>query len=275
MKNFHYITLLLSIMLFTSCETAIGVDLETASPRLVVDASINWVKGTDGSEQKIKLSTTTGYFSSAIPTVSGATVSVKNSDGTEFIFTESATAGEYVCNNFIPTIGETYTLTILHNNQLLTATETLKAVPIIDKIEQKIQSGIGSEEDRIDIKTFFTDPGSSADFYMTRVQTNINAIPEFTVTDDQFFQGNQIFDLYINEDIRPGNVLDIKLYGISQRYYNYMLILTSIAGNAGGGPFATPPATLRGNVINLTNQANYVLGYFSLSEVDRKVYVVY
>ncbi len=47
-----------------------------------------------------------------------------------------------------------------------------------------------------------------------------------------------------------------------------MSVLVSIAGNNGGGPFQSPPATVRGNIINTTNSANYPLGYFSLSEVD-------
>jgi uncharacterized protein DUF4249 len=267
-----YIFLPLAFIFLASCEKAIGVDLESAAPKLVVDAAINWEKGSDGHEQHIKLSTTTGYFSAVIPTVSGAVITVKNSGGTEFIFSDTGN-GDYVCNEFEPALGETYTLTISLNGQILVATESLMDVPPIDKIEQKTETGIGSEEDRIDVKTYFTDPGNTTDFYMTRYQTNINAIPTFHVTDDEFFQGNQVFDLYLNQDIRPGNFMEIKLYGISERYFNYMAILTAMA--EGGGPFGTPPATLRGNVRNLTNPDDFILGYFSLSETDTRTYVVY
>lgn len=262
-----------ALLCLTGCEQTIGVDLETAAPKLVVDAAINWEKGTDGHEQHILLSTTTGYFSPVIPTVSGASVVVKNSGNTEFTFTDSGN-GDYVCMNFEPVIGETYTLTINLNGQTLTATETLIDVPPIDKIEQEIETGIGQDEDRIDVKTFFTDPANTTDFYMTRIQTNINAIPTFRVTDDEFFQGNQVFDLYLNQDIQPGNFMEIRLYGISERYFNYMAILTAMAENS-GGPFGTPPATLRGNVRNLTNPSNFILGYFSLSEIDKRNYIVY
>jgi hypothetical protein len=102
-------------------------------------------------------------------------------------------------------------------------------VPPIDKIEQKTETGFGSEDDRIDVKTF-TDPANTNDFYMTRYQTNINAIPAYGVTDDEFFQGNQVFDLYLNPDIKQGDVIAIRLYGISEQYFNYMSILTSIVG---------------------------------------------
>lgn len=273
MKKAIYTLLLLFAILFTSCETVVGVDLNEAPPKLVVDASINWVKGTAGNEQIIKLTTTTGYFSEIIPTVSGATVVIKNSTGTNFTFLETPNTGEYLCSTFIPELGETYTLTIIYNGQTLTATETLISVPEIDKIEQEISPGIGNQQDQIDLKTFFTDPGNSNDFYMTRVQTNINAIPEYYVTNDEFFQGNQIFDLYRNKYLKAGDSVEIKLFGISERYYNYMAILTSIAGNS-SGPFSTPPATLRGNVVNTTQPDNFILGYFSLNEVDVALYVV-
>jgi len=70
-------------------------------------------------------------------------------------------------------------------------------------------------------------------------------------------------------------VLNIKLYGISERYFNYMSILINLAeGGSGGGPFSTPPSTVRGNVVNQTNEGNYALGYFRLSEVDTLDYIV-
>lgn len=272
MKKFSiYLTILLSIAL-AGCEEAVSVDMDTAPPRLVVDASINWEKGTDGSQQMIKLTTTTDYYNTNPPVVSGATVSVRNSSDTTFEFTETPGTGQYVCTSFVPVIDETYTLTIIYNGQTLTATETLKGVVPIDYITQEIAPGIGEEEDVIDIKPYFTDLGNTNDFYMVRVQSSISAIPEYSVTDDEFFQGNQIFWLYNNEHTKPGDLIDVKLYGISQRYFFYWEKLQNIVGN--NGPFGTPPGSLRGNIVNTTNPSEFILGYFNLSEVDTKVYVV-
>jgi len=274
MKKIIYTSILALLVFCTSCERVVGVDLNTAPPKLVVDAAIKWQKGTAGNEQRIKLTTTTGYFSSTIPVVSGATVTVKNSANTVFDFLEVGNSGQYVCENFVPAIGETYTLTINVRGQILTATETLKGVPPISRITQEIMPGFGQSEDQINIKTYYTDPGNTVDFYLTQVKANNNNIPEFSVRPDEFFQGNEIFDIYFNDKLRPGNVVNIELDGISERYYNYMNILTSISGNAGGGPFATPPSSLRGNIVNNTSPKNFALGYFSLSEVDAKTYTV-
>jgi len=53
-----------------------------------------------------------------------------------------------------------------------------------------------------------------------------------------------------------------------------MSILVSIAGTNVGGPFQSPPATVKGNIINTTNKENYPLGYFSLSETDLKKFTI-
>src|SRR6476620_999796 len=101
MKNLKYFTLLFIAIFATGCEDVVDVDLDTAAPRLVIDASIDWVKGTDGTVQKVKLTTTTGFYDTVIPVVSGATVSISNSSNVIFDFIETPGTGEYVCNNFI------------------------------------------------------------------------------------------------------------------------------------------------------------------------------
>ena len=53
-----------------------------------------------------------------------------------------------------------------------------------------------------------------------------------------------------------------------------MQVLLSIAGNAGGGPFQSPPATVRGNILNTTDINNYALGFFSVSETASINYMV-
>lgn len=271
MKKIFLLSVIFSIFL-SGCEEVVNIDTDTAAPRLVVDASIVWPKGTAGTDQRIKLTTTTNYYNQTPPTVSGATVMVKNSENFTYDFIETPNTGEYVCSTFVPIIGETYTLTIIYNGQTLTATETLKGVTPIDYVAQEVTPGIGEEEDQIEVKTYFTDPGNSSDFYLFRFQASIMAVPEYGVSDDEFFQGNQIFGLYQNEDLKPGDLLEIKLYGISERYYNYMTKLINTIG--GNGPFSTTPGALRGNVVNTTNPNDFVLGYFSLSETDTELYTV-
>lgn len=265
------IFLILILFSFVSCEDVVNVDLETSNPRLVIEASILWQKGTSGNEQKIKLTTTTDYYSNVIPVVSGATVFITDSSNT-YTFYENPGTGEYLCGNFNPVINATYVLTVIVNGETYTATESLKAVPSIDYAEQDVFNGFGGEE--IEVKFFFQDNGAEENYYLAKFTSNFNLLPEYDYFDDEFTQGNQMFSLYINEDMKANDELNFTLYGVSERYYNYMSILLNIAGGNGGSPFSSPPATVRGNFVNQTNSDNFAFGYFNLSEIDTTTYII-
>ena len=53
-----------------------------------------------------------------------------------------------------------------------------------------------------------------------------------------------------------------------------MSILLQQIVDAGGGPFQTQPATVRGNCVNQTNHENFPLGYFRLSQAYSMEYQV-
>ena len=273
MKNIKIILAFIGLILVSGCEKVVDIDLNTMEPKLVIDAAIKWQKGTVGNVQTIKLSTTNSYYDNQIPIVSGATVFITDANNNVFNFVESNVAGSYVCSNFTPVLNRNYTLTVNSNGSTYTATETLKPVPQIDRIEQINNTGFTGNV--IEIKTYFTDNGTTQDYYLFKFKPTYTAIPIYFAQEDISFQGNQIFGLYRNDKLEPGQNFEVTLSGISRQYYNYMRILISIAGNnSGGSPFQSPAATVRGNIINTTNDANYPLGYFSLSEQDYRNYIV-
>lgn len=266
--------ILLIFFTLVSCEDVIGVDLDTAPPKLVVDASINWQKGTDGSYQRVKLTTTTAYFSNVIPTVSNAEVFITNlNSGQIFNFIESETEpGIYECIDFVPIINDEYEITIVYNNETYKAKEPLISVPEIEFIEQDVIEAFGTE--LIEINYFFQDNAEEDNFYLSRFDSPNYLVPEFSVDDDRFTQGNLMFGIIIDDKLEAGQETTISLHGVSEQYFNYMRILLTIAGGGGGGPFEAPPATVRGNIVNEDNFDNFALGYFRLSEQDVVEYTV-
>ncbi|WP_366187290.1 DUF4249 domain-containing protein [Flavobacterium ovatum] len=272
MKKTNILIALISILFLSSCEEVVQVDLNTAAPKLVIEATIKWVKGTTGKDQKIKLTTTTSYFSNQIPVVSGATIMIKNSSNITFNFNEIGNTGEYICSDFVPKTNETYTLTVVNNGEIYTASETLKSVAPIEDVVQKNDGGFTGKT--IQIKTFYTDPAPEVNYYLYQYSYTNQVTQTFYGDEDTFFQGNRIFSLSQNQDLKKGDEVKITHYGITKAYYNYMNILISIAGGGGGGPFQAPPATVRGNIINTTDKNNYPLGYFALSEIDTRTYTV-
>lgn len=272
MKKIIVYLVLIVALFATSCEDVIEVDLDNAPPKLVIEAAINWKKGTSGNQQKIKLTTTTGFYSTEIPKVSGATVFIKNSANEVFNFSEIQNTGEYACTTFIPVINETYSLTIISNGNTYSATETLKPVSPITRIVQNNEGGFSGKN--IEIKTFYQDPANETNYYLYKYTYSNQVKPNYYVDQDEFFNGNEFFSISQNDNLKKNDKIEISHFGISKAYYNYMSVLVSIAGNNGGGPFQSPPATVRGNIINITDGTNYPLGYFSLSEVDIRNYTI-
>lgn len=274
MKNIHqYICYLISLsFLLTSCTDVVDIDVPDGGSRLVVEASINWEKGSTGENQTIKLSTSTPYFENTTNTsVIGASVIVtNNNDGTNFVFTDQNN-GEYTTTTFVPVLNQSYTLSILYNGETYTATETLLPVPDITHIEQDVQNFFG--EDEIELNVFFNDPANEDNYYLGKfVQSNIS-LPSFEILDDRFSDGNETSLLYDNEDLEEGIIVDIYLYGISEMYYGFMKLLVE-QSESDGNPFQATPAQLKGNCKNSNNPNEEVLGYFRLSEVSKISYIV-
>lgn len=270
MKKTLYIATL--IILFSSCEDVIEIELNEAPPRLVIDAGINWFKNTSGNQQSIRLSLTAPFFDENVPPANDAIVFITDSNGNIFNFIEVGETGIYNNSNFNPRIDETYSLNINYNNEIYVATETLKSVVPIDFVEQRDDGGFLGDD--IELKALYTDPANIENFYFFEFITDISSIPTLEVYEDRFTDGNQIFGFFTEEDIDVGDEVTIRNYGVSERFYDFMFTLLQQGSEENGGPFETQPATVRGNCINQTNPNNFPFGYFRLSEVDEVIYTI-
>ena len=271
MKKLAIYFLLFLSFITVSCEEVVDVDLNKSEPKLVIDASIKWEKGTTGNEQTIRLTTTGDYFNNTVPVANGAVVTVTDSSNTIFNFIEDGLTGNYKCTNFNPVLNGIYTLSVNYNGQTYTSTDKLYPVPTITTIEQDLGGFTGDE---IELKFNFQDNGTEENFYMEEYKVPFRPFPLLGVFDDEFTNGNEMFSLIIEGDLEAGQNINFTLHGISERYHNFMNILIGISGGLSNGPFSTPPATVKGNIINQSNASNYPLGYFRLSEVDVRNYIV-
>lgn len=273
MKNcIKFLVVIFSITIF-SCEEVVDIDLETGPPKLVVDANINWIKGTDGANQQIKLSLTSSFYNNTVPPANGATVTIKNSNNVTYNFVEDAQTGIYKCTNFVPVINEIYTLTINYKGETFTAIEKLFATPDIITVTQETVTGFDGKEE-FEIKFLYQDNIAETNYYLNEEKLDFRLLPDLFASRDEFFNGNVMFGLVRNPDMKVGTKIDFTLNSISIQYYTYMRTLISQSGVGGGNPFAAPPATLKGNVKNITNETNFPLGYFRLSETAKRSYTV-
>ena len=272
MKNFKIILLLIISFSFFYCQDVIDVPLNTSASRIVIDASLKWNKGTTGNVQTIRITKTGDFYGTTVPVVNGAIVKVTNAANVVFNFVETPGTGNYVCNNFVPVINETYTLEINAEGQVFKGTEKLIAMPTITNIQQ--EDNFGPNNNAFKFRFNFQDNPGERNFYLEEYYLPNKPKPEFGIFDDEFTNGNLMFAILISDDIKKNEVLNYSFQGVSERYAKYVEVLVGLAGGQNNGPFATSPVSIRGNIINQTNDNNYPFGYFRLSETVTSTYTV-
>lgn len=268
MKLYKYFLLLAGVLPFIGCEDVVEVDLDQTAPRLVVEASILWEKGSDGNNQYIRLTETTGFFEDEIPPAEGASITIFSEDGKKFDF-EEVQPGIYKTDDFNPEFNSNYELELIYQDEVYQATETFIPVPSFEFVEQSNDGGFGGDD--IELKVYFADPPDEANYYLARFFYEDLSLQ---IYDDQFTDGNLTFAYFTSEDLLSGDDVSFEIQGISRRFYEYLFILRSQSGSNGGGPFQTQPTIVRGNIINVTNPDNYAFGYFRLSETDFLDYTI-
>lgn len=264
----QFIIILISSFLFFSCEKVIDIDLNDSEPRLVIEANLNVLKA-DGANYNsyIRLTTTAPFFDDEVPYVDDATVEIIDETGRVYPFSH-LTNGFYQ-SLFLPRPDMDYTLQIIYDNEVYSATTHFVGTPALEYIEQRDDGGFTG--DQIELKAYFTDPADEENYYYFFGSSRRGNRRD--VMSDEYFNGNNIFFFYMAEDLTSGDEVEFQLYGVTEQFHNYMFTLLGQTGN-GAGPFATQPATVRGNIINETNWDNYPLGYFRISEVSVLKYIV-
>lgn len=273
MRGFKTISCLFFMVGFTACQKVVEVDLPTASPKLVIDAAIDWQYGTIGNQQTITLSTTYPYFSkdSIAPQVSGAKVTVTDSLGQVFDF-EPATLGDYRCNTFSPMIGMTYRLQVDYEGKTYVAQDKLFPMPPHVEFQQNNKGGILGNA--IEIRGFFKDDDQLKDnYYLVKIQSSHRKFPSYIDLDGKFFSKNAMFFIYADEKLKPQDTLNFEIYRISEDYFGYINRVLEVI-TSGSSPFSTPPSSVTGNIVNHQNNKDNPLGAFRATQFIAKQYVV-
>jgi len=280
MKPF-YIFYFCLLLIGASCTDVIEVDVPKGQKRLVIEASLDWEKGTSGNNQTILLSTSTPYFENQeIAPATGATVTVTNIDsGTQFVF-ENQNDGRYTTPSFIPIVGNSYRLEVNYNGQTYSATETL--YPLIDDIEVTQSKDKGEDKEVLEVNVTLQDPADIENHYLIRFKNGDDLFPELYYIKDEFIDGNEATFYYEKlededngiEEFQPGDVVDIAFFGISEQYHDYLRLLVDQYEDA-GNPFNPTPVPLVGNCVNVDDPDNIAYGYFRVTEMLKTSYTFY
>ena len=268
------------------CERVVDITVPTMETRLVVSGRLELVRGAPLGRQLITLSTSAPYFETAgPPPARGAEVRVTDSRGVITFFREQASApGVYVTDSLFPVLNQRYTLRVRWNNENYEGSDSLLPVAPIDSFYFAERTGLFAPPDvarepgpRATID--FRDPPGVENYYIwdqfvdgRRLVVADTAFRVRPMERDAFFNGALVrgYQPYSGVVLRSGQTVRMRHMSLSEQGYRYYLSLNNVT-LGDGSPFSIPPASLRGNVANLSRPGEAALGYFLAAEVHERI----
>jgi hypothetical protein len=254
------------IILLTSCEDVIEIDLDYMKPKLVIEGVIN-----DNDKQCIiKLSKTADYFNQETnPAVSDAVITLTDNAGTIVNFNEIK-AGIYMEESVQAKPNINYTLNILSEGDEYMANAIIPQRVNIDSLTCKYNSESIFYEVGYVVSCHFSDPGENRNFYRLKtykISDRTKARNSKDIYNDDLFNGNKVelpwsYDVYQQFD-----TVVVELYTLDVQTYDYFNTLFPISGGAEMMSLTTPANPN-------TNISNGALGYFGAYTISRDTIII-
>ena len=252
-KRYHF---LFSLILLVSCTKVINVNLNNASPNIVIEGNIN-----DGPYQ-VKLTQTVNFSDpNLFPPVTGATVRITDVTAA---FTDSLTEavpGIYKTKNLMQGVpGHQYQLFVSSNGQIYTASSTMPLPVTLDSVSFYSSSIFGKT--RTNAVANYQDPAGIANYYTYAEFVNGQQVDRTFVFSDRLSDGKYLHvQLFNDSTINPGDKVRVEMHCVDNPVWQYFNTLGEAKGNNSQSVTPANP------VSNISNNA---LGYFSAQTVQIK-----
>lgn len=256
------------ILIFSSCEKVIDIDLNSASPKVVIEGVIN----NNAGPYKVSLTKTTDYFNPQdYPLISGAEVIINDNLGNTETLTEIS-AGKYETSTIQGIPGRKYTLQVKIDGELFTSTSEMPITTLIDSITSTEMPFMNPHGDNSNpqyrISCYFKDSIGVNEFFRIIAYKNKEKIRQFYLLDDKITDGVSLGYGGIMGDIFLGDTVDIVLVKIDQKVFEFYNTLSNIIVGGEGTRDNGTPANPN------TNISNGALGYFGALAIDKKTIIV-
>lgn len=262
-----------------ACERVVSITVPAVEPRLVVEARLERVRGAVTGVQRIRLTTTDGYFSSTEPPPArGAVVRVEDDSGRVVTFTESSTEpGVYGTSFLIVSLRRAYTLRITYQGDEYAATEIATPGVAIDSLFFRQRTGFRGPALGLRATIALQEPPDVPNYYLwdqfvdgARLVSPDSGSYFRMVASDEFQDGEYIpqFQPYDGIVVTAGQLVAVRQLALSEQAYRFFSALSEQTLND-GSPFGVAPSSLRGNIANLRSPDRLALGYFIVGEVTQ------
>ncbi len=278
-----YFIVLISILLFSSCEDVVQIKLDKGSELVVIDAFINDMRTT----QKVRLTTTDDYFSSQNPpALIGASVVLKDLTNNMVYNFSDQNNGDYTfalaTTDTIGHVGHAYKLEVSYNGAFYTSIVNQNRPAKLDSISATYQDGTSLFAPKAGYYSVLWArdlPGPVSDYYWIRSSKNfvpyskaseINLAIDGTngsvpANDTLLFTPPIINSLVPRDEVLEiGDTLSVEIHSIAKETYSFLVQVISQTNNS--GLFATTPENVRTNIIS-PEGATKAIGWFSMSAV--------
>lgn len=265
----RYIAVLITLLMGTSCEKVINIQLDSADTRYVVEGVLTNQPG----NCMVLLSQTKDFdASNEFAGISGATIRISEAGGATTQLTETA-AGVYQAASLAGTPGKTYTLAVSINGQSFLASSTMPAQVSMDSLFITEDEAPGGKRKLANVQ--YNDPANVANNY--RFVQYINGVKEkeIFVRNDELTDGNLTItklrypkndDNEPDNSIKTGDLVTIDMQCIDSAVYKYWYSLNRSA--TGGGQNSATPSN------PVTNMTGGALGYFSAHTLQSRSLLV-
>lgn len=238
MKRYYtYILTLLILVLFSSCEKVVELDLEDAEQMTVIEGIIH-----DSISDNFVLLSKSRPFNDnqgSFEAISGASVVISDNMGNNFTLSE-VEPGKYNNATLKGEQGRIYQLNVSINGILFTAISTMPSRVELDSLSyEEVNNPFGGNEEDITYRVFthFRDPVNQQNFY--RVKAYNGAVQEkgFISLKDDLFNGDDVdFPLFLSE-FEANDTAIVQLLAVDEVNYRYFnAIESSQIGEVPGNP---------------------------------------
>lgn len=252
-----YIIFAAILPLLSACTRVIDLKLGDDTGKIVIEGNVTNTAG----PQIIKLSRNVPVSNTNVyPAVSGATVTVTDQAGRNFVFTEG-TQGTYTNNTLTGKVGDTYTMNVVSGTTTYKATSVMPAVVKLDSLTYK-DDPINTSKRRKVLTVHYQDPAGVVNQYRFVIWLNNVQVKTVYAFNDDFDEGRYVrMDLRVRDSndsdygVYAGDTVRVEMQCIDKPVYTYWYTLMRQSSNRPGGGVtpADPP----------NNISPTALGYFS------------
>lgn len=248
-----------------ACRKVVYPELQNGKTLLVIEGNID----TDNKPWLIRLTLTQDYFdNNPPPYVTDAFVTINDDLGiTDTLFYTNQ--GMYSTKTGRQcVVGNTYTLTVIHNNQKYTATEKCHAQEKVDSLTYEFQPRIYFFEEGYYVSQHGLEKPGVGDYYYWDIYQNHILKSDFGyfVNEDALVDG-QYLNFSFPFAFEKNDTITINQYAISKNFYNYLLDVEAQASRS-GSPFDTPAVNPISNIVG------NAVGYFSVrSKISNEIVI--